>query len=282
MKILLDPTAGGGNGNGNAPNGNGDFVATLPEDIRPFVQAKGWKAPADIVNSYRESEKLLGVQRLPAPQPTWKDEDWGNFFKAAGRPESPDKYGMPQVKLAEGVAIDDKMMGEVKAEFHKMGLTDKQFQGVMGRYMNFLNTSVEQLARDREAKQAEASSTLKAEWKDNYDANLEIARSVVKEFGDDDVRAHLEETGWGNDPRLIKLFHTIGKGMLDDSATGKGTGLTVSNAANAAAEIERLRSGQEPAFMAALFNAADPAHKSAVSRWEQLHKEAHPNEKAAA
>lgn len=267
-------SAGGGSGN--------DWTTSIPEDIRPLVQAKGWKSPADVVTSYREAEKLLGANRLPSPQPTWKDEDWGKLFGAIGRPETPDKYGLPDVKLPDGApTIDENILKEVRAEFHGLGLTDKQFKGVMARYLNTLGKSHEALTQERNNQVAQAEQALKAEWKDGYQANLDIAKSVIRKFATPEDATRLAETGWGNDPQMIRMLHNIGKGMLEDTGSGKGSTLVVTNQASAVAEIERLKSGGEPDFLAALYDKTNAGHKLALQRWNTLHQTAYPNKEAA-
>jgi hypothetical protein len=61
-----------------------------------------------------------------------------------------------------------------------------------------------------EAADEETLSTLKDEWGDEFDANLQFAHRTVEEL-DDELIAVIEESGLGNDPRVVRAAARIGR-----------------------------------------------------------------------
>jgi hypothetical protein len=57
----------------------------------------------------------------------------------------------------------------------------------------------------------------------NFDANIAIAVQAIDALGGQDLKDALDETGAGNNPKVIKAFWDIGKMMNEDSISiGKG------------------------------------------------------------
>jgi hypothetical protein len=111
---------------------------------------------------------------------------------------------------------------------------------------------------------------LKQEWGDKYQANIELARSVVAKFGDEQFTRYIEESGLGNDPRLIKMLAKAGMGLMEDRATGKGNVDISPSSAAAAAEINRMKGDRE--FMDKYVSG----DKYAVQQFNYLHQVAFP------
>lgn len=269
MKPLLIADVNGGGG------GSPDWTATLPDDIKPIVTTKGWKEPAAAVRSYVELEKTLGTKRLEAPQPNWDDKKWGEFWTAAGRPETADKYATPEVTLPAGVSVDETMLKSGKESFHKLGLTSNQAKGVLDFYYDFLGKSATAALAARTKEMEDGTVKLKADWGDKFDANTALVKKAYGKFATPELEKYLIDTGLGNHPDLIKAFANIGKAMLEDSAGGKGAGaINPQDVESAKVEINRLKT-DEP-FQKALREAMHPGHKEAVEKLYELNKRANP------
>ena len=76
------------------------WTAGLDADTAGYVQNKGWGTVPDVVTSYRNLEKLLGVPKDQIIQlPKAEDKEaWGQVFNRLGRPEDPKNYefGLPK------------------------------------------------------------------------------------------------------------------------------------------------------------------------------------------
>jgi len=249
-----------------------EWAATLPDDIKPIVQSKGWKDPADVAKSYVNLEKTLGTKRLPAPSQDWKPEQWDSFYKELGRPESPDKYGTPEVKLPDGVALAETDLSHFKGVFHKAGLLPHQAEAVMKSYYEWVGKGANETIESRKREQEAAEFKLRDEWKGEYDGNLKLAKDTLAKFGDEEAVKVLNESGLGNHPGIAKLLAKVGKAMLEDSAKGKAAHLPTTDSDIAKGEIVKLK--QDKAFMDKFYSG----DKESVAKWQDLHKKAYGNE----
>lgn len=55
-----------------------------------------------------------------------------------------------------------------------------------------------------------------------FDANLAVAKRGYNMFASDELKSILEQTGYGNHPEVLRLFHTIGKLTGEDNIVGGG------------------------------------------------------------
>ncbi len=273
--LNADPAGGGGAPPVvTPPAAPVDWTTGLPDDLKTVVAAKAWKSPADALKSYRELETHIGQKRLPAPEPTWDEKQWGEFNKAIGVPDAPDKYEFGKdFKMPDGYQPDAAMLKVWQERLHKAGITPRQYQSIVGPY---ITEQVNQSKASEQAKSDElsqATQKLKTDWGDNYRHNSDIAMAAIKKFGGPELEAALESAGIEKMPMLLKAMHKIGAAMMDDKAIGSGPALNVSDPTSAKAEIMRLQ-GDE-GFMKK-FSDGDPA---AIARWNELHDRAHPKER---
>ena len=253
------------------------FLQTLPEDIRSDPSLATFKDAGTLAKSYVNAQKLIGTKRISAPQDGWGDQQWNEFYGAIGRPESGDKYEMPNIPLEEGLKLDEALQKNVRTELHKAGLTGKQFQAAVGLYLNHLNGQVTSAKMAADGAAATAIQTLKGEWGDKYDANIDIARSVLKSYGDEEMQQYVNGA-MGNNVQLIKFLAKVGSQFLESKDKGGRGTLPIKDETRAKTEIETLKLDKE--FQDAFGNARHPGHKAAVDRWIQLHSIAHPGKES--
>lgn len=273
---------GGGGGDKSLLGGGGgtitDWRTSLPEDIRgealfASVKAKdATEALGIIAKQHVHAQKLIGVDKIAKPNAKWGEKEWGEFNRSLGVPETHDKYELPDVKLAEGLKLDDTKVGKFKQVFHKLGLRPDQVKGVMQAYLEDLNGDFTGRLEGNKLAMSQATTALKGEFGDKYDSKLDIAKSVLRKFGSDTLLAKLESSGLANDPEVVKLFVKLGEGMLEDKAGGGGDDLLIKSSTAATQEINKLKGDAE--FQKALTGQYAPGHKEAVAKWLQLHEEA--------
>ena len=71
---------------------------------------------------------------------------------------------------------------------------------------------------------AEASRTDPEFGGAQFDANLAVAKRGYNMFASDELKSILEQTGYGNHPEVLRLFHKIGKLTGEDNIVGGGAG----------------------------------------------------------
>ena len=267
MQLTPDPPLGSGN----------DWTATLPEEYQALAANKGWKAPVDALKSYRELDSLLGQKRVLAPDANWKDEQWQEYYKSIGRPETADKYELPKdFKFPEGLELAPDKLKAWQGRFHKYGLLPRQADALLRDYLTEEAANHTNTLKSIETQNAQATQALKEAWGDNYGANAEVVKAVIRKFGDEQTVAQLDQLGADKIPGVFQFLHKIGASIMEDSARGGSLPLAKDSPASAVAEITQLT--QDKDFWDALNNRDNPGHAGALARWEQLHRQAYPNE----
>jgi hypothetical protein len=84
---------------------------------------------------------------------------------------------------------------------------------------------------------------LRQEWGAAFDANLQRARSAAAAVADDALIAALEETGLGNDPRILRAAARIG--ALLETGRASSPKVTESKRDSLEAELDRLTAGPD-------------------------------------
>lgn len=282
----------GGAGTGivtTPPNPGADkpWLSHLPEDIRgdssfSTVKAKDAnEALAIIGRMHVNSQKLLGQPKLPKPQENWTPEQWKDFNRQIGVPDSPEKYAIPEFKFADGIKLDEAKLDGWKKAFHENGILPKQADAIMKKFFEEVNTDytgrTQQSEQQSEQQKAANISALKGEFGDQYEAKIDIARTALRNFGDEALLDTVEKTGLANDPAFAKFLIKIGEQTLEDRAGGSGPGSMGRGPGAALQEINALKIDKE--FQSALNSRTDPGHKAALEKWMTLHQQAYPNPK---
>jgi len=221
--------------------------------------------PNVALQSYVNLQQTIGRDKLVVPK---SDEEFGKVWDALGRPANAEAYEVKRPeKMPEGVTYDEAGEKLLRNFAHQNGWNQKQFANA---YDLYFKTRMEEVAAWQKIVtdgRASAEDSLKKEWGDAFNGNAEIARSVVKEFGDPELSQYLDTSGLGNDPRIIKLFTKIGKEMMGDSKLKDPRTSQAMAPAEIEAKIAEFRKTNEKA----LFNADHPDHKRLVAELQTLY-----------
>ena len=252
-----------------------EWLAQVPEDIRSEAMLQTIPDVPTLAKNYVNAQRLVGQDRIPAPQPTWGDKEWGDFYTKAGRPEKPDGYKFPEdIKLEEGLKFDDAKIAKAREFFHKEGFNPKQAASAMRFYAESLNEGVRGTRASEEASVAEATNKLRVEYGDRFGENVDIAKSVIREHGSPELVEFLNNSRLGDNPHLIRMLVKLGRGMSEDTARGEGTNRLIKDSTAARAEVDKLSGDKE--FQQALNSREHPGHKQALERWMHVFSAAFP------
>lgn len=201
-----------------APNPAGatstDWTTGFNDDLRGYVQNKGFKDPSAVVEAYRNFEKLRGVpedklvkipERSDAPE-------WQEVYKKLGRPEKPEEYSLA---IPEGEEENPEFSKWAKNAFHKLGLTAKQGESFSQEWNNFTKELTANMENQAKAKFEQESNSLKKEWGAAYDQNTNIAKQAAKTFGVTEEALGLLENQVGF-AQVMKIFHNVGTKIQPD------------------------------------------------------------------
>lgn len=150
-----------------------------PEDIG-FIQNKGWDDPVKPIQAYKNLEKFHGVpadQLIKLPK---NFEDPGALdpvYDRLGRPASPDKY---EIKLPDGVQMDEGRLKAAREVGHKLGLNTKQMQALAEFDANYMGEAMKAFEAERTQKMEADLKGLEKEWGKHFEERAELGRRFVR------------------------------------------------------------------------------------------------------
>lgn len=225
----ITATADLGGVNNPAPNASGNWWDGFQDnELKGYVQNKGWKDPADLAVGYKNLEKLLGAEKMPMPKGADDAEGWNRVYDALGRPKSADGY---KLSVPEG---DDGGFAKLAAgKFHELGLTSKQAEGLAAWYNEQGTGRMNEMQQQQAAKAEADMQSLKQEWGAAFDENVEYGRRAAREYGLNAEKLSALENSLGTS-EMLKLMATIGRAQGESdfvtSSSGNTFGMTPSAA----------------------------------------------------
>ena len=169
-----------------------------------------------LAKSYINATRMIGQDKVAVPNNNSTDDQWNEVYNKLGRPESPDKYKL-EVN-SEVVPFDESAIKSFTENAHKLGLNNKQAQGILEFYKNSMEGSLQQSRIDMETAQANAEQQLRQEWGRAYEDNIKKAGAIAKaNISADVLDMQLQDgTRLGDHPDIIKGFAKIASMMSED------------------------------------------------------------------
>lgn len=212
--LLDDLNAGEGAGTGEdgKPAAGADDAALTPEQRAAKASEKDTRRPKSVPAKFWNAEK--GEVNFEAWDKSTRELE-GRIRDVGLPPKSADEYKFdPPAGLKEmGVEMDPDRFKAFRDEAHKAGLTQKQFEMVMGKYYG----SLEELVTHGE--RYDKSKTLKAlsdhfKTPEAVQENVKAAYAVFSAFADEEEMKHLYRVV--NDPVAIRVLAKINKELQED------------------------------------------------------------------
>lgn len=218
-----------------------EWFGGFAEDLKGYVQNKGFKDPAALADSYRNLEKLVGVrEKLLQVPDDLSSKDMDAVWNRLGRPDAPDKYSFKNQ--------DESFDKWSKETFHKAGLTANQAKAVAESWDAFVKQSDSEFQAKLTAENEKKTAELKTEWGNAFQQNVNLAKNAAKTFGLDDAMIDKMEAAIGFAP-VMKMLQTIGSKLgeanyVSQSGTNGAFG-GVLTPAQAQAKINELISDKD-------------------------------------
>lgn len=205
-------------GQAEAPVSEGQAVwyESAPDEVKGYIQNKGWDDPFKAVSSYQELEKFRGANEnelLRLPKDPDAEGAYDAIYTKLGRPDSVDGY---EINIPENVTVDDARLNGAKELAHKLGLNQKQLQGIIDFDSQYYSQAQAQY-EEQVAQQQEAEyNALRREWGSNADEREELSRrglrSILPEGMDKESTLTKIEDAIGT-AAMLKLFANVGDKM---------------------------------------------------------------------
>lgn len=265
---------GGQSGGGSQVDTN-DWRSTLPEELRAHTALSPIKNVQDLAKSFVHAQEMIGKKGVILPTDENDSEAWAAFNKAIGVPEMADGYKFPELELPEGMTLDEDMQKWFRQAAFEAGVPQRVADKLYKSYADRMVKQFQGYQGQVEERRASAEQQLRQDWGKDFDNRLAGAQRLLRTFGDEQLVTYMDQTGYGNDPALIKLFSNIasklGNDVLIEGSSGGGFGMTPTMAK---AEINTKKADSE--FMKRYMNADQIGHKEAVEEMQRLFKLANP------
>ena len=196
------------------------WKTSISEEYRTNPNIEKFTEIDALAKSYINAVSMIGTDKIPLPGKTATDEQWNEVYNKLGRPESPDKYTL---ELKTDVApVDENVIKTFANNAHKLGLNNKQAQGILEFYKQTLESSAKEMNVNMEYAQEQASNELRSEWGRAYDDNLKKAASVAKTYLEPELLDTQLRDGsrLGDNPKIIKAFANIANLLSEDKIIG--------------------------------------------------------------
>jgi len=254
---------------GEDDKGTPSWRDDLGDDIKGNPLFDKYNSRDDALRALVGAQDLIGKKGIIPPDENSSKEEWDSFHAELGRPESADKYTLPEIEgLPEGLPMDENLTNDFKAWAHEAGLNQKQVDLVYGKYQTSMATMFNGMEEAKVAARDEAETDLRKEWGKAYPEKKAIVDKLIKHASEKELAFFTEH---GNDPRLVSFFARVGGKMGEDQLGGTPKGLT-KTPDEAQAEILRIK-----ADMTHPFNLEDsPERPMAMQHMNDLYALAHP------
>lgn len=226
-----------------------------------YAQNKGWTDPKQVVEGYRNLEKMRGVpaeRLLTLPDSAADQATKDAFYEKLGRPKTAAEYDFT-------IDGNDESTNHLKDLFHKNGVSAEQARNLLAGQIEFEKQALTKHQETQRAKIEGDVSALKGEWGQAFEQNMGGAREGAKLLGLDNgtIDALGEHLGHS---KLMKLLHSVAVNsgehnfVTDGTKQGYGQKMTP---AQATAEYNRLKA--DPAWVARR-NAGDAIATAELKR----------------
>ena len=214
-----------------------------------------------LAKSYINATRMIGQDKVAVPNNNSTDDQWNEVYDKLGRPESADKYKL-EVQ-SETAPLDEGAIKSFSENAHKLGLNNKQAQGILEYYKESMEGSAQQAKIDTETSQAQAEQELRKEWGRSYDDNIKRAAQVAKANMNSEILDLTLSDGrrLGDHPEIIKGFANIANLMSEDKMIGTGEDNTTSGR-DLGEEISKIVNDRDGPY----WNKSHPDHDKVVQQ----------------
>jgi len=169
-----------------------------------------------LAKSYINATQMIGKDKVAVPNKNSTEEQWNEVFDKLGRPASADKYTL-DVK-SDIVPLNEGDVKQFAENAHKLGLSNKQAQGVLEFYKNNMESNAHQSKVDTETSQVQAEQELRKEWGRDFEANVKRAGALAKANLNTEILDLELKNGMrvGDHPEMIKGFAKIASLLTED------------------------------------------------------------------
>ena len=237
---------------------------------KDWARAKGLQNGSfeNVLGSYHNLERMVGADKAGRTVTMLGDEasaeDTAAFYNKLGRPEKAAGYS---VELPVSAGGDSSRMDLMRNKAHELGITDKQFKGLVEADDAYISALTTDTAANEASNTALAVATLQKEWGAAYDQKGAGIDAAAGKLGMTSAQLNGLRVSMGS-VDAMKFVDGLNTKIGDhDFDTGIPTGGGITPA-DAQIQLNELNLSKE--FMEAWLNRQHPGHKAAVEKKARL------------
>lgn len=189
----------------------------LDADILENASIKSIKDINALAKSFIHGQKLIGADKIVVPSNLTSEEEWKGIYKKLGMPESPEKY---EFKVSGDA--DKMFVGKFKSLAIENGILPKAAEKLFSFFDAESKAVLEESESSAKAAYEETVTGLKREWGQAYDRKLSNAAGLFNKFADEDTKKFMKESGFSNNPSVLKLMAKIADSFGEDKFVAPG------------------------------------------------------------
>lgn len=209
-----DPNGGGGGGEPEIawPEGLDDGLKEHKQLLNFYdKENKSWNV-GGLMKSFVHTKAMVGADKLPKPKDDWTDEQWFDFNKSIGLPESLDKYTVEASKDN----LDEGFFNKFKEIAYQAGIRPTQAQKLISWYDEAAKSQMDEARERYQSQITKGNSKLMAEYGDALKGKLEKMDFAIDMMVTEDTKNALKEKGMLDDPSFRKLMIEVADSMGED------------------------------------------------------------------
>ena len=225
------------------PEGMGEGLDLEPS-LKSFVDKESGEVNfANIIKSFVHGQKSMGSDKIIKPTEHSSKEEWDNIHQEMfGFQLDPNEYKLEREDTAK---IPAEFYEDFKKIAHDNRIPIEKAKALMNFYEEKVGSSLTAQTALSATKVEEDTAALKEEWGEAFGKNLNAAKKVITEYGGDELATYLEESGLGNDTKVIKLLSQIGQKIYaEDSFIQSSSVVGAKTPAEASARIAEIQNNK--------------------------------------
>lgn len=233
----------------------------------------------DLGKSYEHVRRQVPLDKMPVPNENFTDDDWKEFYKAAGRPDSPEGYNITKPKEYPDDEWNQDFVNSFQDIAFKNGISVKQASGLMEWYRGVEEAAKEAQIQKDELEVRKIEDVLYKEWGAAKPQKIAMGQDAVRRAcGDDFEYKERLLDKINRDPDLIKFASFLGSKFIEAGAPMPGIPTPGDIQARIDKEMGNNLSPEERAKLP-YWNKSHPQHNHYVNLVAEMFKEKERNTK---
>lgn len=224
--VVSEPTAEPVSFIGEDGNFTPNWREGLDEDIRNDACFNKYKDFNSLAKGLAHANRMIGKDKTAIPDDTFTEDQWNDFHKAGGRPDSAVDYNLVRPDDFPEELFDVKAVSSAQELFFKLGISQSQAQGLLEFDLaRGLDASNNKNMSDEAASQ-EVVDNLHRKWGNAFEQKKHLGNLAVDKGagGDVELKQRVLEK-FGNDFDLIEIFSNVGSLFAEHGAVNPNEGI---------------------------------------------------------